>query len=123
MPETNSTENNKYGREECLERLSRAIQTCQAIHNDSRTPVEDALRLMDHIRTLHKFRRVLRQTSFDEATASTEFSTAIASLKVVNEKLKAEVMAHKTTMDFVNSVAQATSAVLDLAVAVGASAA
>lgn len=119
MSET-KTESIQYGREECLERLTRAIQTCEAIHNDSRTPIEDALKLMDHIRTLHKFRRALRRTAFDESTASLEFSAAIASLTVVNETLKADVMAHKTTMEFVNSVAQASSAVLDLAVAVGA---
>lgn len=119
MSET-KTESIQYGREECLERLTRAIQTCEAIHNDSRTPIEDALKLMDHIRTLHKFRRALRRTSFDESTASREFSAAIASLTVVNETLKAEIMAHKTTMEFVSSVAQASSAVLDLTVAVGA---
>lgn len=107
-------------REELLERLSRAIQTCEAIHNDSRTPLDHALRLMDHIRTLHKFRRALRRTAFDQATASSEYANAIETLKVLNETIKTEVMAHKKTMDFVNSVAQAVSAVLDLAIRVGA---
>ncbi len=112
-----------YEMEELLERLSRAIQTCEAIHNDSRTPLDHVLRLMDHIRNLHRFRRALRRTAFNQATASTEYGNAIETLKVLNETIKTEVMAHKKTMDFVNSVAQAASAVLDLAIKVGALAA
>ena len=110
-------------REELLERLSRAIQTCEAIHNDSRTPLDHALRLMDHIRNLHRFRRALRRIGFSQATASMEYANAIETLKVLNETIKTEVMAHKRTMDFVNSVAQAVTAVLDLAIKVGALAA
>ena len=110
-------------REELLERLSRAIQTCEAIHNDSRTPLDHALRIMDHIRNLHRLRRALRRKAFDQATASTEYVNAIETLKVLNETIKTEVMAHKNTMDFINSVAQAASAVIDLAVKVGALAA
>jgi len=119
--EMHSLENQE--REELLERLSRAIQTCEAIHNDSRTPLEHALRLMDHIRNLHRFRRALRHTAFNQATAPGEYVNAIETLKVLNETIKTDVMAHKKTMDFVNSVAQTASAVLDLAVKVGALAA
>lgn len=106
--------------EEFLERLTRAIQTCEAIHNDSRTPVADAVKLMDHIRLLHKLRRALRRAAFEEASGSEEFTAAMASLKEINEVIKADVMRHQKTMAFVNSVAQATAAVLDLASSVGA---
>jgi hypothetical protein len=107
-------------RELLLEHLSRAIATCEAMHNDSRTPLEQAVRLMDHIRNLHRIRRALRQKAFEAATASKEYAAAIEALKKVHESIKAQVIAHGQTMAFVNAVAQATTAVIDLAIAVGA---
>ncbi len=46
--------------EEFLERLSKCIATCQAIHNDSRTPLSEARALVEPIRELHRCRQALR---------------------------------------------------------------
>jgi len=81
---------------------TRAIETCEAIHNDSRTPLDDALRLMDNIRLLHEYRRALRRTAFTQATASTEYGNALSKLTTLNNTIKARVIQHNKTMGFVN---------------------
>jgi hypothetical protein len=101
-----------------FERLSKAITTCQEIHNDSRTPLSDALVLTEHIRTLHRCRQALRKEAFQ--TSGSQFEVAVSRLKEINDILKAEIIAHNKTMGFVTDAAMASAAVLDLAIGVGA---
>ena len=106
--------------ETLLENLKRAIETCQHIMNDSRTPLNDAIPLMTHIRTLVESRRALRAKAFRAAAAEPQYQAATAALKTINDTIKAEVMAHSRTLTFVRDAATAAAAVLDLATAVGA---
>ena len=103
-----------------FERLSKAIETCQKIHNDSRTPLDDALALVEPIRTLHRCRQALRKAAFRASMNDSKFSAAIYSLEKINNTIKAEIMAHNSTLGFVKDAATASAAVLDFAVTVGA---
>ncbi len=120
--ESDDTEEGEHDREELLERTKRALQTMQAIHNDSRTPLEDAIALMPHIRKLTDLRRALRREAYQTAAASEKFQGAILALTKVNLAIKADVIRHKRFMEFISNAATATSAVLDFAIAVGAAA-
>ncbi len=106
-----------------FERLSKAIETCQRIHNDSRTPLDDAIALVEPIRKLHRCRRALRKTAFQDSINDSKFSAATSSLEKINSTLKADIIAHNRTLRFVKDAATAASAVLDFAIEVGALAA
>jgi hypothetical protein len=92
----------------------------EEVHNDSRTPLEDAIALMTPLRKLYHCRDALRRHAFTSAAAKTEYTDALAKLKVVNETVKADLIAHNQTLQFVATVATAAAAVLDLAISVGA---
>lgn len=109
--------------ETLFERLSKAIETCQRIHNDSRTPLDDALALVEPIRTLHRCRQALRKAGFQASVNDSKFSAATSSLEKINSTLKADIMAHNRTLGFVKDAATAAAAVLDFAIEVGALAA
>ncbi len=104
--------------ESLLESLSKVIDTCQEMHNDSRTPLDDALALTPHIRKLVEVKRTLRRQAFQADDVNTEYSSAMEALNVINRSVKAEILAHQQTMQFVKSAAEAAAAVLDLAIAV-----
>ncbi len=108
-----------FDEEIIFEKLSRAIDICQEIQNDSRTPLDDALALTPLIRELVKYKRMLREKAFTAAVVDKEYQRAIKQLKVLNQKVKAKVLAHKKTMEFVENTAEAVAAVVDLAIAVG----
>lgn len=116
MPNGNLSE---FSEEELLERLSRAIETCQHIHNDSRTPIDDAMKLIEPIRTLVECRRVLRIKAFRAADSENKYLSAVTSLEKINNTIKAEVMARDKTLEFVENAATAAAAVLDFAIAIG----
>ena len=103
-----------------FEKISRAIDICQEIHNDSRTPLEDAQALTPLIRNLLEYKRKLRASAFTAAGANTEYENAISALGLLNNAVKAEIIAHEQTMGFIKNTADAVTAVLDLAIAVGA---
>lgn len=105
-----------------LERLARAIDTCQAVHNDSKTPRDQAINLMDHIRALTDERRKLREAAFASAATKPEYAVAVAALKLVNDTMKSELATHQDLMKFIGNVAKAVTAVADLAVAVAGAA-
>jgi hypothetical protein len=105
-------------KEELLERISKCIETIQRIHNDSRTPLEDARNLVIPLRELDRCRDDLRRSVFSADSNSEKFNKAVAGLEKINNTLKADIIAHQRTMEFVGNVADTTSAVLELAIAV-----
>lgn len=104
--------------ESLLESLSKAIDTCEEMHNDSRTPLDDALALTPDIRKLLEVKRTLRRQAFQADNVKNEYVSAMDALNVINRSVKAEILAHQKTMQFVNNAAAAAAAVLDLAIAV-----
>lgn len=107
-----------YEQEVIIESLSKAIDTCQEIHNDSRTPLDDALALTPFIRKLVEGKRTLRRQAFRETDVKNEYSQAIDALNEINRTVKANILAHRQTMEFVKNTADAAAAVLDLTIAV-----
>jgi len=104
--------------ESLLESLSKAIDTCQEIHNNSRTPLNDALALTPQIRKLVEAKRTLRRQAFRADDVKNEYSSAMDALNMINRTVKTDILAHQQTMQFVKSAAEAAAAVIDLAIAV-----
>jgi hypothetical protein len=95
--------------------LVKVIALCQEIQNDSRTPLEDALALTPLIRQLVSSKRELHRKAFTAAAVNAEYENAAALLKELNAAVKAEVLAHKQTMEFIRKTADTAAAVLKLA--------
>lgn len=103
-------------KEEILfEMLSRVIVLCQEMQNDSRTPIEDATALTPLIRKFVSCKRELHKKACAAAAVNAEHEKAVQMLKELNGTVKAEVLAHKHTMEFIKKTAETAAAVLDLA--------
>jgi hypothetical protein len=98
-----------------FELLSRAIDTCQEIHNDSRTPLDVALLLTPVIRDLTAKKRELRKKQFNIAESDPDYKAATDALNVVVNTVKAKIIEHNKTMDFVTDATKALDAVIKLA--------
>lgn len=104
-----------YSEEYFFELLSRAIDTCQEIHNDSRTPLESAELLAPIIRELVAYKREIRKKEFNVAATNLEYKAATGSLKAIVTAVKADIIEHDKTMDFINDAAKSLAAVIKLA--------
>lgn len=107
-------------REMLLERVKRAITVIQEVHNDSRTPLDVAMALVDPLRQLTDLRRKLREAEFQIAANNPEYIAAAKALGVVTDKLAEEIAAHQEHMKFLADVAAAVDQVIKLAIAVAA---
>lgn len=106
--------------DELLERVSKCIETMQKVHNDSRTPLNHAEALVKPIRDLDRCRDALRKAAFESAASEPKFNEAVSKLTIINNTLKADVMAYDKTLNFTKDAAFAATAVLDFAIAIGA---
>lgn len=98
-----------------FEFLAKAITLCQEIHNDSRTPLDDAMELTPLIRQLVSCKRELHRKAFAAAVSNDEYEKAVELLKELNAAVKADLLAHRQTMKFVRKTAETAAAVLELA--------
>lgn len=71
-----------------------------------------------NIRKLVEVKRTLRRQAFQLSDVKNEYSSAMSALDVINRTVKAEILAHQKTMQFVKNAAEAAAAVLNLAIAV-----
>lgn len=103
-----------YEQEKVFELLSRTIDTCRELHEDSRTPIKEALELAEILRGLREQKRLLRTKGFNQAEVGAEYLAATSAMHKVVTTIKSEVLAHQRTMEFVNDAAAALSAVIGL---------
>ncbi len=103
-----------------IERVKRAITVMQDVHNDSRTPLDVAMKLFEPLRKLTDLRRELREAEFKLAANNPEYLAATSALNKVSSTVAAELAEHQDHMKFLADVAAAVDALIKVAVAVAA---
>ena len=103
-----------------LSGLLKAINKCQKIHDDSSTSLADARALMPLIRKLQGYRRALREKAFVAAVTDSKYKAAVQAIETINNTTDDDISAHNGNLQLINNLTQAASAVLDFAIAVGA---